>query len=100
MPKLLSPPDDEPPEQWLSRWDSAPTLLPTWPENARMAVVIACATATATVAYVLLNPAELRAASRPDQERRRLFFTVPRTALLAPGICAGLSAESFSQTNT
>lgn len=102
--KVLQPPNEQSPEGWLSTMDATPTLVPVWPESLRMALVCVYLVSDGedrfTEAAVILSEREVDEvhATREVSNYPRLFFLVPRYALLkSPDICPGLTAESWSQ---
>jgi hypothetical protein len=84
--------------EWLSTFDSSPTLLPEWPESESLAVVMVTVTPVKTFAAVVLSEQSLREVDTVvtlSNAVRRLFFTVPRSFLLRAGTCPGLTSASW-----
>lgn len=84
--------------QWLTRYDSRPTLLPEWPRDATgMALAMVRANGEA---LVVLSRDELRVLADPaNGGLGRLFFRIPKTILVASRRCPGLLLTSWSSDN-
>lgn len=84
--------------QWLTRYDSRPTLLPEWPRDAT-GIALAMVRENGE-ALVVLSRAELQVLANPaNGGLGRLFFRIPKTILVASGRCPGLLLTSWSSDN-
>lgn len=83
--------------EWLSTYDATPVVLPEWPESLAMAVVSVTEVDGGTLlGHVLLTRDALgKTSTSVHLNARRLFFTVPRSFLLAEGVCEGLNRSSW-----
>lgn len=90
-------PNAQPPEEWLVRHDRSPVIVPDWPKSESLVMVVlyenGSDAAPATEAFVLLTESALKETATLDRNdnRRRLYFTVLRSALegVSPGCTAG-----------
>ena len=78
---------------WLLTHDSTPNVLPVFPENAELGLVVAHLLSGEVLAEVLPHPQNVVEACGDKVPLGRLFFQVPRAELFP--VCDQLTPEVF-----
>jgi hypothetical protein len=86
-------PKSEPALTWLLNIDAAPRVLPIFPEDARLGLVVAQLLSGGVLAEVLPQPTRIADSVGPGVPLGRLYFQVPRTRLFE--VCPELTNQAF-----
>lgn len=95
MRYLIKPNDSKsvPVLTWLLHLDAAPTVLPTFPEDGTLGLVVAHLLSGRVFAEVLPTPDSVAEACGAGVPLGRLYFQIPRDRLYS--VCPELTPDSF-----
>lgn len=78
---------------WLLNIDSTPTVLPVFPEDAELGLVVAHLLSGEVFAEVLPHPSNVTEACGPGLPLGRLYFQIPKDRLYS--VCGDLTPQVF-----
>lgn len=85
---------EKPVLRWLLRIDGSPGVLPEFPDDNRLGLVVVHLISGATLAEVIPAPAHVKTACGDGLPLGRLYFQIPKDRLYS--VCPDLTPDSFS----